>query len=329
MDIEPSYIYKTNWRVWPNTQITKDLDQAKCMDSVDGYCVKDLSLEECIDRTETYGKESGAGWYIEIPEINETICNSIDAFGNDSGALSGNWINPLYQLQNQNILRDDINITSFFDRRLFPFPPDQANIVFYSEPLKLIVDDKIAPIFSEDKEYNKNISSTLIFYPNYTTDRHFNNFIPIKFGYTVVISLLGTSLIARNKNGVLKWRRTSGNFDEESFNFLIIPQSPDQKKGDYLKLNDKFLLLYKDNFVVYNPMNDQLELQYINIDQVRNNSNAIFSIRSDKKVYYCDNNVCKDIDVYDTQPIEDGRRYNGNMVYKREDCFGVCNNEVK
>ena len=45
--INKPWKYK-NWLIWPNTVIN-DLYFSNCIDAVDGVCLKNKSIEECIE----------------------------------------------------------------------------------------------------------------------------------------------------------------------------------------------------------------------------------------------------------------------------------------
>jgi hypothetical protein len=61
---------------------------------------------------------------------------------------------------------------------------------------------------------------------------------------------------------------------------------------------------------------------------IKNIANVTFKFKSLMNGYYCDNNECKQIPLYKTITNKELATYNGNVVTRNSNCFGLCNNII-
>ena len=124
-DLEKPLLKDKKWLIFPNT-IFSHLSTMDCNDAMDGQCYTDKTFDQCVSACEN-SSECNFGYYISDLPSGKNICVPLRDGNIDS--------NPIYRLRSKQIYpeMDDIQTKVFVDKRKYPFPPEQANTVFFMD----------------------------------------------------------------------------------------------------------------------------------------------------------------------------------------------------
>lgn len=313
--IPKPYQYKDKWLIWPKT-VLEGIQDVDCDDTVNGYCTIGKTIEECIDSC-TH-QNCNIGYYAKFNN-GKTVCAPLYTARNPD-------TDQIYRLRNKDAtypeLRD-VDVSTFANTNVYPFPPEKANVLFYQDLISLtciasgesvIVGEDQTPIFVEKTNVNTNLQFTSPI--AYGKTEKFNQ---IRYGQPFCIVIPGTSLIATGLNVSMRWRST---YPGKMLAFSLLPV--DKKIGDIVTYSDNFLIQYTDLSFVH-VENGMLRLKYIAYEDVRHNPDFIFKATSKMLGYYCDKNVCKSVPIRDMDVDGERGRYKGVTVGRNKDCWGVCN----
>lgn len=308
-----------NWLIWNNT-VYDNMHIVDCDDTIDGICLTDKTIEECIDICEN---KSSAGYYVRLKD--DTICVPIKTDIHKD-------LNPIFRLRNQKEYPElrNVNISSFVNSKQFPFPPDMSNVIFYRDILTLQHVNTKNTLGKKGKKriHGENIyiddqNDNIQLLPATELISNEDKYIPVKFGDKIRISVPNTTLSAKESphiSDTLVWNI----IDEFNDNmaFTITPISPVDKNGDLLKTTSVFALSYDiGRYVILK--NDRLYLEYEDINNL--STDAYFTFISKMKGYYCDNG-CKSIPI---SQIDINNAYQGKKVFRNNDCWGLCYKSTK
>lgn len=333
------WLYNNKWLVWPGT-VFNSLEISQCDDTINGICLTNKTIEECIN--ECTG-DCEAGYHISF-ENGETICLPLKT------NISTSYINPIYLLTSQYNIPElnAVHISSYVNRDKFSFPPDLANTLFYNDILTIKSDDMYisnkgkTPIENNDilymspNKYSQEINIQLL--QTIEARPQISNYIPIKYGDFVSLSIPVTSLVGRvnRKTDFIEWISDKGSFySEKDVDFKIMPvDGSGNKIGDNVIYGDKIIFEYGGSgFVTINKKD-----KYLQIENIPASKASVFTFESKMNGYYCENNSCKSIEMNKTTPSTEkrgGARYNGKIIGRNKDCWGMCsymipntNNEI-
>jgi len=163
-NLEKPWRYKDNWLVFPNTVIN-NIEISDCAETTRGACIDNQTLEQCIKLCEKDGKYCGVGYHIQFKD-GRSICAPLRTSVNPH-------LSMIHRLRRQSIYPefDNVFVSTFINTQKFPFPPEQANVVFYQDILTLknkgsglTLGDKKYPLepgeitgFSTDLDLNLNL----------------------------------------------------------------------------------------------------------------------------------------------------------------------------
>ena len=314
-------IYKDKWLKFDKT-VLYPMEINDCNDTIDGVCFKNLTLDEC---TEKCVDDCDFGYHIQTN--NENICVPIRSKVNIDS-------NPSFRLRNQNIynFRDDVSITYFQNKDLYPYPPSNV-YVYYNSRIKI-------------REYNKNSYMTVDITKNKSgvtmsedntvmiiQPQIVNNFIDnskkIKYNQYLTIHIPATSLIMRvNENQKI------------GFNIL-----DSEIKNRYQNLAPRRLFYFENvNNSKYVKWFEPCYIKTLRNKYLTNTNNKISLTEEKQKAtvfcltpqlipYYCNKGKCENTNIenvsmnYRKDSLEmkesDG---NINKVYFNDNCWGNCNN---
>jgi len=292
-------------------------DITQCNDTVEGVCTTGKTLEECIN---SGGGDSQSGYYISFNN-GQSICAPIRTTIHTDE-------NPIYRLKNKNEFPDlaNVNSTVFINTNAYPFPPDEANAVFYMDLVKINVIGTNLRLDNEQLTANTLLSFSsnqfdrIQLIPTGNFSGIISQYVPICYGDKFLIISPGTSLVAYNdpKDKKLKWVIAGPNLEDENYVFSFLSNTQGEKGKK---------IAYKSQLKISNG-NVVVGVDKTTKTLVADNKNAykLFSLTSDMRGSYCDGKTCKEIAINDT--ITDGVKasYNNRLVTRRSDCFGVCKN---
>ncbi len=315
--------YKDKWIIWPET-VLDILTIADCNDTVNGICLSGKTIEECINEC----KDScGAGYHIEF-ENGNTLCAPLRTNVNY-------WLNQIHRLKKKDIYPElhNATISTFVNTDHFPFPPEEANVVFFRDVLTIVdvINGMSIIPGSKNDDYiylNKEETNNLQFRETEQTLSQISQYIPLQYGISVQISIPGTSLlINKSDKNKLTWNQSHVIFSTENSSFTL--RSLDQKKnGTKITYGDIFFITYgSDNsIVVINTEFSRLELLNDTIEKLETNNKFLykFKVQSDMMGYYCDGRECKPVPIKDIQTFGPMGRYKNVTVGRDPNCWGVC-----
>lgn len=322
MNISHPYKHKKNWLIWNNT-VLDNIHLSDCNDTINSICLTNKNLNQCIDECKD---ECGAGYLIKFKNGN-TICVPSRTDTHPS-------LNPVYRLRNKNIYPefDDVQISTFVNTQKNPFPPNQANVVFYKDiiTIKNTINDMFISTSNKNPKLiymdkTKQLNIQLI--PSQTFLAQISEFIPLKFGDFFQISIPGTSLVAKisqNITNFIEWQSSDESVYGNDFSFHIIPLNNQKKNRDIVTFQDTFQIIYSNHsIVVFDLIQNKLKILYTNIDNIKSNPNLISSFQFVSKMigYYCENNKCKSVPI---KNIKD-TTYNNIPVTRNPNCWNLCN----
>jgi hypothetical protein len=309
--------YKNKWLIWNDT-IFDVMDIVDCNDTINGVCLTGQTLEKCIDQCKG---SCGAGYYVEMPDGNN-ICVPIRTGIHPD-------LNPVYRLRRQESRSElnNVRVFSFINTDVFPFPPEEANIVFYKDIVKLkdvrsnlSLNTKIPDLRKNNLVYMKNEekNDSIVIIPSKIYTSQVLQYQPIIYGDKMQLSIPGTSLIMKqNIANILVWKPVDNLLSSDYF--IIIPVSPDKKIGEAVNYGDKFIIKHNTNSLVEIKNGKYLELNYNN-----SNLNNIFTFESKMIGYYCDKNNSKPVPINKMKTLGNSGRYKGVTVGRDPNCWGVC-----
>lgn len=319
--------YENKWLVWPNTTL-ENLSLSDCNDTVHGYCLTNKNLEQCISEC---NEDCAAGYLIELPN-NKTICVPIRQ------VLDANS-NPVHRLVPKSTYPelDKVNITTFINNDIYPFPPKSSNAVFYRDILSIKetktnmnigtesnkIHGKNLIFMDKDNDNNLQIIQTEIASPQILKYR------PVRYGDSVQISIPGTNLMARNSSsfpGMLEWLSTPNMINGSDFSFKFIPTNSNKKKGDIISYADTFHIVYNDiSTIIVDYSTNNLEA----VNNDKKNIPTAFQFICKMNGYYCDNGNCKQISMKEATMDGLTAYYKKSMVTRDPKCWGLCKNNNK
>lgn len=315
-----------NWLIWPKV-ILDFIDVVGCSDTIDGMCTVGKTVQECID---SCVRGCGAGYHVQFDNGN-SICVPILT------SIHPN-LNPSYRLSRQEKYPnlEHVTITTFINVDQYPFPPNHGNSVFvkdiltisqYDKPNETVgtMDSSSGIYMADNNTHDDNIQLILA----EKTVENFSYYVPLEYGDRVMLVIPGTSMIATvdNHDNYIFWKFQNTVSGLPNSIFKITCVNPEKKDGDIVSYGDPIILSYHSdsNFVVKDPKYSALTVKYENINNIRTNSNAIFTFSSKMVGFYCQDNECKSVPI---KNIEKDGTYNGAMVYRKNRCWGICGKDT-
>jgi hypothetical protein len=325
--IPQPYRYK-EWLVWPDT-VFDFIGESDCDDTINGVCITNRTIEECINECKN---GCSAGYQIQFPD-GRSICVPIytELYPN---------LNPVYRLRKQSIYPqlDKVRVNTYVNTKIYSFPPDSANTVFYRDILSVenvattykissVNDqpDSESPVFVSDKD-----SLNIQILPEKTFISSLTKYTPVKFGDNIKLSIPATSLLMQEsdkQSGLVEWIIANDLADNSLLSFRILPVSSLKKHGDEVSYSDTFILQYMNSSIVAMDKNrKKIELVYDEIKDIRKEreNDIVFTFNSKMTGYFCKDGLCSEValESIDTDGVKG--RYNGVMVGRDSNCWGTC-----
>lgn len=314
-----------NFQVFPET-VLSDLNLTSCMNTINGVCVNTKNLQECIDICKS-SDNCNAGYFVSSPNgfSQENICAPLFHHKKKSNT-------PYYRFRNKSIYpelkRSDVYV--FTDTDLYPYPPDEANAMFYKDRFILkhtqsgvhlgmndsgdLTQDLILKNETEDKVH----IHVLQFLSSEITRDKVENYVYIRNGDSVVINIPNTAFVLKpiptEKAGFVWVLALSG---KNSFPFQLVCK--EKKFGEILNYNDVISFYHNDLPVVFRN----------GIFSLGNNPNdiALFTAIPKLEAYYC-NGTCTKVELEKTDRNGFTASYNGSKVYRSPVCWNLCKSKT-
>jgi hypothetical protein len=320
------WVYKDKWLVWPDA-VFDAMDIESCSDTISGVCGTHKTVEDCIDAC-TDG--CAAGYHVEF-EDGSTVCVPIRT---EIHPL----LSPVQRLNSKSVFPtlENVSVSSFVNKKIFPFPPDTANTVFFKDILNLY-SGKLQlsagvntgdTLVVEDKA-----GSNLQLVPVHSINTQIARYMPITYGIMFDISVPGTALEADtniNSPG-FEWKSIGRSIADVYSGFAMFPLDQNKKKGDLISYGDKFTLKHGSSSIcVVRKSTGILEASQrsLSVLQHDNDLDTVFSLKSRMVGYYCDSGICQSVPISETLPTGSGARYRGATVGRAPECWGMCKKDV-
>ena len=313
-------IYKDNWLVFSDT-ILSDISDTNCIDTINGTCYYDKSIDDCIDICSKNKDLCDYGYYVKK---DKSICVPL---------LNVNsYINPIDKIIKNTKYK--IPIYTFINNNTYKFPNVKSNIVYIGDTLLLENTDTntlmdIITSNNLDKAiFSKKGESVIQIIPPELSQSKIPAMLPVKFGTNFIYTLPETNLILRASDaGKMEWiSRFIGNSQLD--NIQMLPVDSSSKLGDDITYDDSFYLSYKSINIIGVNDTGEMVIYYEPYKNIKNTANVTFKFKSLMNGYYCENNECKQIPLYKTNTKKELSTYNGKDVTRNSGCFGMCNKTI-
>lgn len=329
-----------NFQVFPDT-VLSDLNLTSCINTINGVCVDTKNLQECIDICRN-SEKCNAGYFISTPDglfSRQNICAPLFHHKNKSNT-------PYYRFRNKSVYPELRNSDAyvFSDTDMYPYPPDEANTMFYKDRFILkdirtgvhigmndsgdLTQDLLLKNDTDDKEH----IHVLQFLSSEITRDKVENYVYIRNGDSVVINVPNTAFVLKprslvsmdGKEGKEEDSKSESKKDgfvwvlalagKNSFPFQVICK--EKKFGEILNYNDVIGFYHNDLPVVFR--NGLLTLG--------NNPNdlAIFTAIPKVEASYCDKGTCTKVELEKTDRTGYTATYKGSKVHRSPVCWNLC-----
>jgi hypothetical protein len=327
-DIPKPTAYSDKWLLFNDT-ILSNLDIADCNDTINGICYTNKTIEKCIEECEN-DKTCDAGYFIKSKINNYCVPLNTDQY----------TLNPVHKLRKKQIypVLNDLDVTTFINSKVFPFPPDEVNVVFYNDIVTLvnskngftpsITSFETRGIQDNTVKFDKYDDLSIQLRPSISSLDILLNSSPIQYGDEILLIIPGKSLIMTysDTQNTVVWSIKQRLFSQYPPTiFKIIPTDDKNQLGDVVKYGDKFSLNYQYVNTIYLQDDGYLDKVYGDYKNKKSEYNAAFSFRSKMNGYYCDNSKCKTIQLEKIEKRGKAGRYKGRIVSRNAGCYGMCN----
>lgn len=327
-DLEKPY-RKGKWIIFPNATVNK-INLSDCNDTVTGTCLNTDTIDECMNFCDKHAKSPGsarafcnAGYFIKTKRGN--YCVPVREFDEPSV--------PYHRLRNRSFYPEtaDLDTQVYIDSEKFPYPPDKANAIFYTDHFIMtnnltglsIGSDADGNIlqkvtFTKDSPIHiqllpKNLSQNF---------RKLNEIV--RNGDEVVLNIPDTAMVMRNIDNTVVWSLSASGSNIPQNTFRIFAKNKPLKVP--LSFDDDIYFSFSKNAVVHNNTTSEINIIYKQPAEAVIDENVLFKFIPEIKVYYCENNTCKGISLSNTTTNDISAKYNGNPVSRMPGCIGLCNN---
>lgn len=328
LDIEEPWRYK-DWLIWSRT-VLENMELSDCNDTIDGVCLTEKTIEECIQ--ECTG-DCAAGIHVQYSN-GKTVCAPLNTAVHP-------LLNPVFRLRRQsyyNLNPDEVVMSVFVNTKVWPFPPNLANMVFHQDTIAIVEAETGDRVVTSDALVEgggsmfvgKGLSSIRI---DEALGRAnpVQRDVPLVYGDRIIFAIPGTSFIARDGSiagtGFI-WEASLQMFWGTDMTFSLIPLDEGRVIGDTVNYSDTFAIEYSGlGIIIVDPVTRQLRLDsnidlrslsleghskkeinriIDNLSNVRSggpNLHARFQFISKMHGYYCEDGQCKMVPIKDVTPV--------------------------
>ena len=332
-DIKKPLLKDKKWLIFPDT-ILSDIKTVDCNDTIEGKCYENTSFDECIKMCDK-SPHCDFGYYIRGPGKRHICVPLLDL---------GPQNNPIYRLRNKEIYPElrNIHTKTFFNKTVYPFPPEQANNLFFMDNFNVQnietgfwldrspLSTKGKKIFFNREKVDEPLTVQLIqIPPNLSAGVQY---VRVVYGEDVAINIPTTTLIFRESQtdrNELEWVARAANLTKDSA-FQLIPIDG-KKKGDNVLFSDKFAIKKNDSFLGVNEHDTLVKLYYSTYEEAKQRGhNVTFHFVPQMEGYYCNNDgQCTQISLTDMKVNDKGiGEIDGLSIGRNPGCWGVCKYKV-
>ena len=328
------------WRKFPKS-ILDPLDKYSCRDAISGTCLKDLSVDECIDICKGH-KDCDKGMHFEIGKHNICVPFRTNSYDED--------INPSYTIKDQSTYKfgDNVNATYFQNIEKYPYPVMHSSQIYYTNTLTLnsYYKQSLGLVYDKDKDKDAKTKMSTNTHTNLTILPIFKllfsmEWKPLKYGDRFYIMLPNTSIVLKtNKNGKkVSLVKDVSDFlvdqsEKPTTNLFYLEPSDKKKINEVVKLNEPFLIKTHQGGIVKMEDSGNLSVGNDNEDTLDNKEEIYFTFKSSMQYHYCEDNICKfkfdnkDLITDDTSVLKFKNSKNELVnLYANPQCWNSCGKE--
>lgn len=307
-----------NFLVFPETTPKNPLQHPRsCYDSVESRCLYNNTLEQCIQSCKN-SPFCSAGYFIKDDDKTTCVPLRTDLFP---------LYNPAYTWEKEEM--KNVEITSFVDNKVFPFPPKDVSSVFFNDRFDLVNVETGLKLLTRDEGVAVNFSvtgSTVYLGSPYRSLSIESMMSQPRFGEPLAIVLDKTTLVLQTdiNSNTVKWVPSLSSGYGNSELFILAPVS--DPKDTHVSYNDTFYIssIYGPALVV-DPVTNTLKVSPYGAERgIMEGYGATFQFVPKFDFYSCDGEKCAKVDVNDLDIKENTVAYKGKPVYRKEGCFSVC-----
>lgn len=315
------WTYNDKWYIFPHTTVT-NLSLDDCNDTINGICQYTDTLEDCIKLcAENPSNVCSAGYFIETPDQNN-ICLPLRRYLAEETY-------PYYRFRDQSYYPELKNVKStIFITNKTPYPPDNANAIFYKDNFILqnvATGEKLGAkdTLNERVEFTKNNPINIQLLPIKITRSYVQNYVLVNDGDEVAINIPNTSYVLRKSelSNEVKWlmRASVANVPNNTFRIH-------KYKGDgTLTYDDTIYFTYFGHVLQYSQDNNRLETVNDDVEQsIQKGNHVLFKFIPKIDVYYCENGQCKTIQLEKVETKGEKAWYKGQLVGRNPNCWSLC-----
>lgn len=332
-DIKKPLLKDKKWLIFPDT-ILSDIKTVDCNDTVEGRCHENITFDECIKMCEK-SPQCNFGYYIRGAGQKDICVPLLDL---------GPQNNLIYRLRTKEIYPElkNTDTKTFFDNTVFPFPPEQANNVFFMDNLNIQnVETGFwldrSPLVTKGKEVFFNRQKTdepltvqlIQIPPNLSAGVQY---VKVVYGEDLAINIPHTTLIFRESKtdaNKLEWVSRTSNLTEASA-FRLIPMDG-KKNGDNVLFSDKFAIQTNESFLGVDEHDNLVKLYYSTYEEAQQRGhNVTFRFVPQMEGYYCNDDAqCTQISLVDMKVNDKGiGEIDGMAIGRNPGCWGICKYKV-
>lgn len=313
-DIVKPWVYKDKWYVWPMT-VFDSMNVLGCYVTLQGACTSGKTVDECIDSCVT---GCSAGYHVAFPD-GKTMCAPFDG-KNDLDA------SPIQMLRRQDLYPElsNVVVTTFVNTAIHPFPPEQANVVFYEDMLNIKVSGTDLFMSQDGSSAIVDDSGvTIQLTPSRRVISSLAGFNSVKYGDIVTILIANTGLEARPGNTHINWTHAANAPGANPIGFSVEPV--DGNKTGVVTYGDKVNLVFQG----YSPVavdreSKNITLHSRDVSELKDGYYTSFEFKSQMLGFYCDGRKCKSVAISDIKTNGPAGSYKGVTVARNPDCWGAC-----
>ena len=329
---------KDNWIVFKDMSYRPFQLTRSCVDTINAECVKNISLEECIDVCKNdKNKFCDAGYYIDLKNKNnlKSLCFPLntDYYPDLSHYID---IRPKSEFPYSN----QYNVNTFVNTNKFPFPPKDTNTVWFDDDflVKNVETGKFLETVDDESDivmFADNPKDTLIqlipktFYELKTVVKYEDEECTLAIPKTTLVLSQKPFGVSKGLSSFVSWVGVSY-FGLTQLPLLTFESTENKKKGEPMCYGDVFYIkMYNNNYIGLNE-NNSLTLYNKDINVLKENKfpSIKFTFIPKFNLYTCDNGVCKEVNIAECEHEGTVRLYKGNPTYRSNVCYGVCNNTL-
>jgi len=308
-----------SWKIFPNT-IFRNIELNDCDKTTTGTCERANSLSKCIEKCKN-SKEGpcAAGYFIKLND--EGICVPLLLYYKD--------LNDTYSLRRKDIYPqlEDLDVFSYINTDVLPFPPENANQVFFQDIFFIqCVNSKLyleLEINSGRATFDSLESVRTQVLPIIDTMAENQEYFPVMPNINYTLNIPGTTmLLGENNEKDASWLPSLVPSADTKNKIKFVPIN---KKEKYLYYGQSVYIVYED--VYYLTVNKTTKIstfEYSSVQKLKDQGkDYIYKLIPNFDVYYCKNGKTFSVPLKKAKTENVKAYYKGNLLYKNPVCWGI------